>query len=55
MIIARQDSATVRLNWSDAPAASNHYYLIEGIPDSGSPLSSRRLGEFDFALTPGAP
>ena len=34
--------------------AQNHYYLIEGVPASGSPLSSRRKGEFDFALVAGS-
>ncbi len=33
--------------------AVNYYYRVEGIPASGESLFSRRLGAFDFPLTPG--
>ena len=33
--------------------ATNHYYLVEGELATSGSLFSRRLGEFDFALTPG--
>jgi hypothetical protein len=33
--------------------AANYYYLVEGELDTSGSLSSRYLGEFDFALTPG--
>jgi len=32
---------------------ANYYYLVEGELDTSGSLSSRYLGEFDFALTPG--
>ena len=31
------------------------YYLVEGRPAAGGSLHSRRLGAFNFSLTPGAP
>jgi len=34
-------------------SVENHYYLIEGQLDTSGSLPSHRLGEFDFALTPG--
>ncbi len=36
-------------------AAQNHYYRIVGIKNDGSATISRRVGEFDFDLTPGGP
>jgi hypothetical protein len=53
--------STTSLTWTDPDSnvvgnlAENHYYLLRGANSCGETKVSKRMGVFDFAITPGGP